>query len=98
MIVVPLPGMRASRTCEERYNLNLRQQSAYTHRSLVWASKSPTFRYELIARGRLVDAAQLLLIWTCLVGDLAGGTSEDVTANDGEVREQLADFGVGEDE
>ena len=40
----------------------------------------------------------MLLIWTCLVGNLAGGTSEDVTANDGEVREQLAHFGVGEDE
>ncbi len=83
-------GARAGNACFKDLRLHgemrqARGKRAYTHRSLLRSNESPALSHELVSRRGLVDTTKTLLLWTGLIGNLAGGASEDVSTDHREV-------------
>lgn len=65
---------------------------------LVGSDGASAFGDELVLRGGFVDLVELVLGRGDLAGGLGGADGEEVAADEGEVGEEFADFGIGEDE
>jgi hypothetical protein len=52
----------------------------------------------LVSRSRIIDVGEGFLVWAEAVGGFGCAASEEVSADEREIGEKFANFGIGEDE